>query len=60
MLGVRRGSVSPVANALQKAGLIEYQRGRVRILNVKGLQRGTCECYAKIKAQYRRLLAWQK
>lgn len=57
MLGVQRSSVSGVASALQKAGLIEYQRGRIRILNVKGLQDGSCECYATVKAHYARLLA---
>jgi CRP-like cAMP-binding protein len=57
MLGVRRPSVSLVANTLQKAGLIKYSRGRMRLLDVKGLQKGTCECYATVKAHYQRLLA---
>jgi CRP-like cAMP-binding protein len=57
MLGVRRPSVSLVANTLQKAGLIKYSRGRMRLLDVKGLQKGSCECYAAVKAHYQRLLA---
>jgi CRP-like cAMP-binding protein len=57
MLGVRRPSVSLVANTLQKAGLIKYSRGRVRLLNVKGLQKGACECYGTVKAHYERLLS---
>ena len=57
MLGVRRPSVSLVANMLQKAGLIKYSRGQVRLLNVKGLQKGACECYGTVKAHYERLLS---
>ena len=57
MLGVRRPSVSIVANTLQKAGLIKYSRGRMQLLNIKGLQKGACECYSTVKAHYQRLLA---
>jgi CRP-like cAMP-binding protein len=57
MLGVRRPSVSLVANTLQKAGLIKYSRGRVRLLDIKGLQKGACECYGTVKAHYQRLLS---
>ena len=57
MLGVRRPSVSLVANTLQKAGLIKYSRGRMRLLNIKGLQKGACECYGTVKAHYQRLLS---
>jgi CRP-like cAMP-binding protein len=56
MLGVRRPSVSLAANPLQKAGLIKYSRGRMRLLDVKGLQKGACECYATVKEHYQRLL----
>ena len=57
MLGVTRPSVSIVASPLQKAGLIEYTRGRIRVLNVKGLEKGACECYGTVKAHYQRLLS---
>lgn len=56
MLGVRRTSVSAVASALQKAGLIQYNRGRVHLLDVKGLREATCECYAVVNGHYDRLL----
>jgi CRP-like cAMP-binding protein len=56
MLGVRRTSVSLVANTLQKAGLIHYRRGRVEITNLEGLQETACECYATVKAHGERLL----
>lgn len=45
MLGVTRPTVTVVAGALQKAGLIHYHRGRVGILNRKGLESASCECY---------------
>ena len=50
MLGVRRTSVTIVAMLLQRAGLIEYGRGHVRLLDLDGLGDSTCECYATIKA----------
>jgi CRP-like cAMP-binding protein len=56
MLGVRRSSVSPVAQALQGEGLIHYSRGRIKILDVEGLGRKSCECYGTVKAHYDRLL----
>jgi len=57
MLGVRRTSVSVVANTLQKAGFIRYRRGNIRLLDVEKLRDGACECYATVKAHYERLLA---
>jgi len=57
MLSVRRPSVSIVASPLQKAGLIKYSRGRIRVLNVKGLQKRACECYGTVKGHYQRLLS---
>ena len=57
MLGVRRPSVSIVASPLQKAGLIKYSRGRMRVLDVKGLKKEACECYGTVKAHYNRLLS---
>jgi Mn-dependent DtxR family transcriptional regulator len=56
MLGVRRTSVSLVANTLQKAGLIQYRRGHIQLLNIEGLKQGSCECYATVKGHYDRLL----
>jgi Mn-dependent DtxR family transcriptional regulator len=56
MLGVRRTSVSLVANLLQQAGLIKYRRGRIEITNLEALQDASCECHETVKASYRRLL----
>jgi CRP-like cAMP-binding protein len=57
MLGVRRTSVSLVANTLQTAGLIRYRRGRIEVTNLEGLRETSCECYGRLKEQYDRLLA---
>jgi CRP-like cAMP-binding protein len=56
MLGVRRPSVSIVANTLQRAGLIKYRRGHIRILDLAALEEGACECYATVKTHYDKLL----
>ena len=56
MLGVRReGGTEAVLN-LQKAGLIRYARGHIKVLNRAGLEARTCECYAVVKKEYDRLL----
>jgi CRP-like cAMP-binding protein len=55
MLGTRRSSVSVAAGILQKAGLIEYSHGRLRIENRKGLEKASCECYSVIHNEYVRL-----
>jgi CRP-like cAMP-binding protein len=51
MLGVRRNSVSMVANALQLAGVIHYSRGQIEITDLDGLIARSCECYETIKQQ---------
>lgn len=56
MLGVRRASVSEVASIFQKAGIISYSRGQMRILDRTGLETASCECYAKVKQEFERLL----
>jgi CRP-like cAMP-binding protein len=56
MLGVRRSTVSLAAAQLQKAGVIQYQHGRITIIDRVGLERAACECYATVVSEYRRLL----
>ena len=51
MLGVRRAGVSVAANTLRRAGLIDYQRGGITVLNRPGLEDASCECYRTIEAQ---------
>lgn len=52
MLGSRRMTVTTVAGALQRSGLIEYKRGQIRILDREGLEDTACECYRHIKKLY--------
>ena len=55
-LGVRREGVTDSAGKLQKAGLIRYTRGRIKVLDRAGLERRACECYTVVKMEYERLL----
>ncbi len=51
-LGVARISVSQAANHFKDLGLIEYVRGKVTIVDRKGLEAVVCECYEIVKAEY--------
>ena len=46
MLAVQRSTVSQAAAALKGAGIIDYSRGDIEILNRQALQARSCECYA--------------
>lgn len=55
-LGVRRESVTAVALALKRDGLIHYARGCIEVLDRAGLEDRVCECYAVVKLESDRLL----
>ncbi len=56
MLGVRRPTLTAVAGTLLKAGLITYHRGRIAVLDRKGLEAACCECYEVVAKELDRLL----
>jgi CRP-like cAMP-binding protein len=56
MLGVRRATVSEVATALQRDGLISYEYRRITVLDRSGLEAAACDCYRIIKREYDRLI----
>ena len=56
MLGVRREGITDAARKLQHAGLIEYHRGHITLLDRQRLEDKVCECYKVVKKEYDRLL----
>lgn len=57
MLGVRRATVSEIASALQQDGSILYSRGRITVVDRRGLEAASCECYGVICAEHDRVFA---
>jgi CRP-like cAMP-binding protein len=55
-LGVRREGVTEAAKKLQLAGLIDYRRGHITVLDRPGLEARACECYQVVKTEFDRLL----
>lgn len=53
---VRREGVTVAAGNLQTAGLISYTRGRIKVIDRDALEARTCECYALVRDEYKRLL----
>ncbi len=56
MLGVRREGVTEAAGKLQMAGLINYSRGQITVLDRPRLEAEACECYQVVKTEFDRLL----
>jgi hypothetical protein len=56
MLGVRRATVTEAALELQRAGAIDYTRGRVTVVNRATLEAASCECYAIVRSTFDRLV----
>jgi CRP-like cAMP-binding protein len=58
MLAVRRPGVTVAARSLQAIGAIEYERGRITVLDRARLEESSCECYAIVRRHYERVLSW--
>ncbi|QFY44996.1 Crp/Fnr family transcriptional regulator [Candidatus Methylospira mobilis] len=56
MLGARRESVTEAAGQLREQGLIDYNRGRIRVRDRVGLEQLCCECYGVVREEFTRLL----
>jgi CRP-like cAMP-binding protein len=55
MLGVHRPRVTLAARVLHSAGLIDYNRGHITILDRQGLEAASCECYPVVRQAFRRV-----
>ena len=55
MLGVQRAGVTRAAGALKQAGIIEYTRGRITVVDRAALQSASCKCYRVVKNEFDRL-----
>jgi CRP-like cAMP-binding protein len=55
MTGVQRSTVSTMAGALKRAGVIDYSRGQLTIANREALLRQACECYQVVGDQFEEL-----
>lgn len=55
-LGVRREAVTAAARSLQQAGVIDYSRGHVTVLDRKRLEERSCECYGIVRRETERLI----
>jgi CRP-like cAMP-binding protein len=53
MLGLRREGVTEAASALKRRTLIGYSRGKIQILDVKGLMTAACSCYRIVNTAYK-------
>ena len=58
MLGVRREGVTEAAGKLQKAGVIIYRRGHIKVLDRPRLEEMSCECYDVVRRETARLLPY--
>ncbi len=52
MVGVRREAVNKTAKSFETRGLISYNRGKLLILDVKGLKTTACDCYKIISKSH--------
>ena len=60
MLGVRREGVTEAAGKLQRAGIINYQRGHITVTDRPALEQRCCECYEVVRTETERLLPYME
>lgn len=56
MLAVRPATAVAAARVLEKAGLIRYNSGNLTVVDRRGLQASSCECYEVVRREFERLL----
>ncbi len=54
MLGLRRVGITTAASSLKRRGLIDYNRGKLHVLDARGLERASCSCYQIVNAVFER------
>jgi hypothetical protein len=54
MLGLRREGITEAASELKRRKLISYTRGKIQILDVRGLKNASCPCYQIVKTVFDR------
>ena len=54
-LGVRREAITEAAGRLQAAGIIQYRRGHITVIDRARLEAQVCECYGVVKSECDRL-----
>ena len=52
VMGVNRTSISLAAQSMQHKGLIGYRRGKMTVLDRRGLEEAACECYLVVKQRF--------
>jgi CRP-like cAMP-binding protein len=55
MIGAQRTTVSVIAGGFQRRNMIEYSRGKVKILDRKALESAACSCYQVVVNMYKNL-----
>ena len=56
VLGARRVSITAAVGIFQRNGLIEYQRGKMTVLDRHELAAAACACYAADQKAYSKML----
>src|SRR5580700_5150377 len=55
MLGMRREGVTEAASVLKRRKLIKYRRGKIQILDLRGLKAASCSCYQIVQTAFKRV-----